>query len=60
MIVVKSGTSEEEYPASKDALGTPDSNAVTYPSRFEYRLKGPESAPATVSVINTVISFNFY
>jgi hypothetical protein len=45
----------EEYPASNDALDTPDSNAEVYPSRFEYKLKGPESAPATVNVINTVI-----
>jgi len=56
-VVVKLGTAEEEYPASKDALGTFVANADTNPSVFENRLKGPVSAPATVSVINTVIYY---
>ena len=54
-MVVKSGTSEDEYPASNADLGTATSNADVYPSRFEYKLKGPESVPAVVNVINTVI-----
>jgi len=58
-IVVKSGTNIEEYPAKRVALLNPVSNAEIYPSRFEYRLKGPESVPATVNVINTVILFGF-
>jgi hypothetical protein len=56
-VVVKSGTSEDEYPASKSTLGTATSNADAYPSRFEYKLKGPESVPAVVNVINAVILF---
>jgi hypothetical protein len=32
---VKSGTRDDGYPASNDALGTPDSKAEMYPSRFE-------------------------
>ena len=58
-MVVKSGTSEDEYPASNADLGTATSNADVYPSRFEYKLKGPESVPAVVNVINTVILFGF-
>jgi hypothetical protein len=56
IIVVKSGTNAEAYPASKADLETPVSKADTYPSKFEYKLKGPESVPATVNVINTVIT----
>jgi hypothetical protein len=47
----------EAYPASKDALETPDSKADTYPSKSEYKSNGPESLPAVVNVINTVISY---
>jgi len=56
-IVVKLGTKAEEYPAKRAALLTPVSNAEIYPSVSEYRLKGPESIPATVNVISTVILF---
>jgi hypothetical protein len=59
IVVVKSGTSEDAYPASKSTLGTAVSNAVVNPSRFEYKLKGPESVPAVVNVINAVIWFYF-
>jgi len=55
MIVVGSGTNDEEYPANKSTLATPTSNADTNPSTSEYRLNGPESDPAVVNVINTVI-----
>jgi hypothetical protein len=58
-IVVKSGTEADEYPARRAALLTPVANAETYPLMFEYRLKGPASAPAVVNVINTVILFGY-
>jgi len=54
-IVVPSGTKAEEYPANKLALLTPLSKADVYPSKSEYKSKGPESYPAVVNVINTVI-----
>jgi hypothetical protein len=56
-VVVKSGTNEEEYPDSNEALLTPVSNAEENPSKFENKSKGPLSAPATVNVINTVIIY---
>ena len=49
------GTNDEEYPASKSILATPVSNADKNPSASEYKLNGPESNPAVVNVINTVI-----
>lgn len=55
MADVKSGTRAEAYPASNDDLDTPVSNGVKNPSRFEYKLNGPEDVPAVVNVINTVI-----
>jgi len=59
IVDVKSGTKAEEYPDSKLDLLTPLSKADTYPSRFEYKSNGPESLPAIVNVINTVIIYMF-
>ena len=33
MMFVKSGTNADAYPANKDALETPDSNADVYPDK---------------------------
>jgi hypothetical protein len=57
IIVVLLGTEDEEKPASNDTVLIPVSKGETYPSISEYRLKGPESTPATVNVIKTVISY---
>jgi hypothetical protein len=53
IIVAASGT-VTLYPASNEALDTPIATGTLYPSASEYMLKGPVSAPATVSVTNTV------
>jgi hypothetical protein len=57
IIVVLLGTEDEEKPASNDTVLIPVSKGETYPSISEYRLKGPESTPATVNVIKTVLSY---
>jgi hypothetical protein len=54
MLVVRSGTTTDIYPARRDDLGTLNAKAVVYPSTFEYRLNGPESDPAEVNVTITV------
>lgn len=54
-IVVPSGTKELVYPTKRAALLTPVSKADIYPSTSEYRLKGPVSAPAVVSVMVTIM-----
>jgi hypothetical protein len=57
MVVVPFGTSVDVYPPTRRILDTADSKGVEYPSIFEYRLKGPVSAPAVVNVINTDAMF---
>jgi hypothetical protein len=57
IMVVPLGTSVLVYPAKRDALATPVSKAPVYPSTSEYRLKGPVSDPATVSVIVTIMVY---
>jgi hypothetical protein len=52
---VKSGTKEEEYPEIRADLLTPVSKGVVKKSISEYKSNGPESEPAKVNVINTVI-----
>jgi len=56
-IVVPSGTRILVYPAKRATLLTPVSNADIYPSRSEYRLKGPVSDPAVVKVIVTITCY---
>jgi hypothetical protein len=53
IIVAESGT-VTVYPANNEALGTFVATGTVYPSASVYMLKGPVSAPATVSVTNTV------
>jgi len=59
-VVVPSGTRLVVYPATILALETPVSKGMANPSRFEYRLNGPVSLPATVNVIITVIIEKIY
>jgi hypothetical protein len=55
IVDAKSGTFEDEYPASKVALLTPFSKGDVKLFIFEYKSNGPVSFPAVVNVINTVI-----
>ena len=57
IVVVKSGTNAEAYPASKVVLLIFVSKAETNPSISEYKLNGPAEVPATVNVIYTVIMY---
>jgi hypothetical protein len=49
IVVVPAGTKLDVYPASRDALDIPLSNADPYPVTFESKLKLPVSAPAVVN-----------
>jgi hypothetical protein len=59
IVVVKSGTNAEAYPAIKVALLMFVSKAEVNPSISEYKLKGPAEVPAVVNVMYTVILYWF-
>lgn len=59
IVVVKSGTNAEAYPAIKVALLIFVSKAEVNPSISEYKLNGPAEVPAVVSVMYTVILYWF-
>jgi hypothetical protein len=57
--VAASGINDEVYPKSKLPLVMLNSNGVENESAFESKLKGPESAPATVSNMVAVFGIEY-